>query len=60
MNFKHYEVKFKYADAHSNWEWRNQSCTIYGRDEYEARMKCADLYGLGSDCDYQIISVKEI
>lgn len=57
---KHYQVKFKYADSYSNWNWRNQSCSVYADNEIEARAKCIQLYGLGSDCDYQITSVEEI
>ena len=55
--FQEYEVKFKYADSYSHWEWRNQQCSVYAKDEYEARSKCKELYGLGTDCDYEIISV---
>lgn len=57
---KHYEVCFKYADSYSNWSWRNQQCSVYAKDESEAKSKCINLYGLGTDCDYEIISVKEI
>jgi hypothetical protein len=45
-------VKFKYRDAMSNWEWREQSC--YVRNVAE----CKRIYGLGTDCEYQIISVE--
>ena len=58
--FKEYEVKFKYADSYSRWCWRNQECTLEARNEQEAKEKCMKLYGLGVDCDYQIVSVKEI
>lgn len=47
-------VKFKYADALSNWEWREQECVVSSVKE------CRELYGLGIDCDYQIISVEEV
>lgn len=47
-------VKFKYRDALSNWEWRNQECYVESVEE------CVKFYGLGIDCDYEIISVKEI
>lgn len=47
-------VKFKYADALSNWEWREQDCVVSSVKE------CRELYGLGIDCDYQIISVEEV
>jgi activator of HSP90 ATPase len=57
---KQYEVCFQYADALSNWSWRDQSCSVFAKDEYEARRKCMELYGLGVDCEYKITSVKEI
>lgn len=47
-------IKFRYADAYSNWEWRNQECTVSSITE------CKKIYGLGIDCDYEIISVEEI
>ncbi len=58
--FKHYHIKFKYADLMSRWEWREQECIVWAEDKWEARSKCVDLYGLGEDCEYQIISVEEI
>ena len=48
------EVKFRYADEMSHWEWRNQSCIVSSVEE------CKRIYGLGVDCDYQIISVREV
>ena len=47
-------IKFRYADAYSNWEWHNQECTVSSIAE------CKKIYGLGIDCDYEIISVEEI
>lgn len=57
---KMFKVKFKYADSMSNFEWRNQECTVSARDGAEARKKCIALYGLGIDCDYQILSIEEV
>lgn len=57
---RHYEIKFKYWDSMSNWSERNQSCTVYAENEYLARNKCIELYGLGLDCEYEIVSIKEI
>ena len=45
-----YNIKFKYRDKLSNWEWREQSCTVSSVDE------CKRIYGLGIDCDYKILS----
>jgi hypothetical protein len=47
-------IKFKYKDSLSNWEWREQECTVSSVAE------CKKLYGLGIDCEYQIISVEEV
>lgn len=48
------EIKFRYRDEYSNWEWREQTCVMSSVKE------CKEIYGLGVDCDYQIISVKEV
>lgn len=47
-------ITFKYADAMSNWQWREQECIVSSVRE------CIKLYGLGIDCDYEILSVEEI
>jgi len=47
-------IKFKYRDQMSNWEWREQSCTVSSVEE------CKKIYGLGIDCDYEIISVEDV
>ena len=38
----------------SNWEWKEQECLVNSVQE------CKRIYGLGIDCDYRIIEVKEI
>lgn len=48
------KIKFKYCDAMSNWQWRNQECTVSSIEE------CKRIYGLGIDCEYEIISVEEV
>lgn len=47
------KITFKYADALSNWEWRIQSCVVESVEE------CVKIYGLGVDCDFQILSVED-
>ncbi len=48
------KITFKYADALSNWEWRNQSCTVSSVEE------CKRIYGLDKgDCVYEILSVED-
>ena len=47
-------VVFKYCDSLSNWKWRTQICVVSSVEE------CKRIYGLGIDCDYEIISVEEV
>lgn len=49
-----FKIKFKYRDKYSNWEWREQECKMSSVEE------CIRIYGLGKDCDYEIISVEKI
>ena len=48
------KIKFKYRDEISNWEWKEQECVVSSVKE------CIKIYGLGIDCDYQILSVEDI
>lgn len=47
-------IKFKYRDNWSNGRWNEQECLVHSVKE------CKELYGLGIDCEYQIISVEEV
>lgn len=47
-------IVFRYRDALSKWEWREQACEMSSVEE------CIRIYGLGVDCDYEIISVTPI
>lgn len=47
-------ITFEYADAMSNWEWREQECNVSSVEE------CKRIYGLGIDCEYRILSVEKI
>lgn len=49
-----FKIKFKYADKYSNWQWREQECVVSSVSE------CIEIYGLGVDCDYEILSVEKI
>ena len=46
-------IKFKYRDQISNWEWREQECHCSSVAE------CIKFYGLGADCEYEILSIEE-
>lgn len=48
------EITFEYRDEMSKGKWRKQSCKTSSVEE------CKKIYGLGVDCEYRIISVKEI
>lgn len=47
------KVKFRYKDSLSNGQWNEQQCVVSSVQE------CIDIYGLGIDCEYEIISVEE-
>lgn len=47
-------IKFRYKDEMSNWEWREQEC------EVSSLRECIKIYGLGTDCEYEIISIDKI
>ena len=48
------KVVFEYMDRYTNGEWRQQRCIVESVEE------CKEIYGLGIDCDYRIISVEEV
>ena len=48
------EVVFKYRDDYSRGNWNTQQCVVSSVEE------CKKIYGLGIDCEYKIISVKEV
>ena len=47
-------IKFEYRDEMSHWEWRKQECVMSSVKE------CKEVYGLGVDCEYRILSVEEV
>lgn len=48
------KITFKYRDEYSHGEWRTQTCCMSSVSE------CIKVYGLGVDCDYEIVSVEEV
>lgn len=58
--YKRYYISFKYADSYSNWNWRYQHCELEAKSREDAYKKCKELYGLGVDCEYEILSIDEI
>ena len=47
------EITFRYRDKYSNWQWRTQHCIVSSVKE------CIIIYGLGVDCDYEILEIKD-
>ena len=47
-------IVFEYRDEYSRGEWNRQECVVRSLKE------CKELYGLGLDCDYRIISIEEV
>lgn len=47
-------IEFEYKDKYTKGKWNKQSCTV---SSVEA---CKKIYGLGVDCEYRILSVKEV
>ena len=48
------KIEFEYRDDMSGVEWRKQTCVMSSVQE------CKKMYGLGVDCDYRIVSGKEL
>lgn len=47
-------IVFEYMDRYTDGEWKRQECTMSSVD------KCIEMYGLGKDCSYRIISVEDV
>lgn len=47
-------IIFKYKDAYTNGNWNIQECCVSSVEE------CKRIYGLGVDCEYEIIKVEKI
>ena len=49
-----YKITFEYMDMYTNGRWNKQECIVSSLE------KCKEIYGLGIDCSYRIISVEKI
>ena len=49
-----FEIEFEYRDKYCYPKWNKQSCIMSSVEE------CKKIYGLGVDCEYRILSVKEV
>ena len=45
------QVTFKYKDDYSRGKWNTQTCIV------ESVAQAIEIYGLGIDCEYEIVSV---
>lgn len=48
------KIIFQYRDDYSYPEWKEQECICTSLKE------CKEIYGLGVDCEYKIISIEEL
>lgn len=48
------KIVFEYCDKYSYPKWNKQECRVSSVEE------CKEIYGLGIDCEYRIISVEEV
>ena len=54
MADKLFAITFRYRDAYTDGKWLEQDCVCSSVEE------CKRFYGLGIDCDYQILDVVEV
>lgn len=47
-------ISFRYRDDYSYPNWNDQECICNSVKE------CKEWYGLGIDCEYEIISIEEV
>jgi len=48
------KIKFEYRDEYCYPKWNTQECVV------SSVRQCKELYGLGVDCEYRIISIEEV
>lgn len=48
------KIKFKYRDKYNYPRWSEQECIMNSLKE------CIEFYGLGIDCEYEIISIEQV
>ena len=48
------KIKFQYRDDYSKGKWNEQECVV------SSVKQCKEIYGLGIDCEYRIVSVEEV
>ena len=48
------KIKFQYRDSYSYPNWNTQECIVNSIEE------CKEIYGLGRDCEYEILKVEDV
>ncbi len=48
------KIIFEYRDSLSKWKWKRQVCVVSSITD------CKKIYGLGTKCDYKIISIENL
>lgn len=48
------KINFQYRDSYSYPNWNTQECIVDSIEE------CKEIYGLGQDCEYEILSVENV
>ena len=48
------QVIFEFKDEYTHGNWQRQSCIV------ENLKECIDNYGLGTECEYRIIDIKNV
>lgn len=54
MSRERFRITFTYRDGYSFPKWNTQSCEMGSVEE------CIKWYGLGKDCEFEIISIEKI
>lgn len=49
-----FHIIFEYRDAWSHDEWKTQECVVSSLAE------CIKIYGLGIDCEYNILKIESV
>ena len=47
-------IVFRYKDAFSHGNWNEQECYV------QSVAECKEIYGLGIDCEYEIVKVEKV
>ena len=46
------KITFRYKDQYTHGNWNTQTCVVESVEE------CIRIYGLGKDCEYEIVNIE--